>query len=112
MRPATLEIRAGETVHFRNANATGLVCTVVADDGAFESPALGRQGGAQGDDAWVDIRGRGGLARSQARGEEARETNLRIFEAEQAAEGRIEVAQCEWHGTGEWPDVVDPGVPA
>lgn len=65
-----------------------------------------------GDDAWVDIRSRGGLESSQAVEARARETNVRIFEAEQAADGNIAVAQCEWHGSGEWPDVVDRGVPA
>lgn len=45
VRPATLTVRAGDTVHFRNANTGAGACTVVGDDGAFESPTLGRAEG-------------------------------------------------------------------
>jgi plastocyanin len=42
VRPAQLGIAAGTTVHFLNANAGQGVCTVVADDGSFESPPMAR----------------------------------------------------------------------
>ncbi len=43
--PPVLTIRAGDTVHFHNASSSGAGCTVVADDGSFESPTLGRAEG-------------------------------------------------------------------
>ena len=43
--PRVLAIEAGMTVHFKNANSSPLVCTVVAKDGSFESPPLERAGG-------------------------------------------------------------------
>ncbi len=45
VKPAKLTVRAGDTVHFTNANASGSPCTVLADDGSFESPTLGRAEG-------------------------------------------------------------------
>lgn len=42
VRPAQLAIAAGATVHFLNANTSGAECTIAADDGSFESPALAR----------------------------------------------------------------------
>ena len=42
MRPQQLSIRAGDTVHFRNANSSDMTATFVAEDGHFESPALTR----------------------------------------------------------------------
>jgi hypothetical protein len=45
MRPKQLTIRAGDTVHFRNANGSELTTTFVADEGAFESPEIPRGGG-------------------------------------------------------------------
>lgn len=45
VKPTKLTIRVGDTVHFINANASGSPCTVVADDGSFESPTLGRAEG-------------------------------------------------------------------
>lgn len=44
-RPSVLGIATGTTVHFRNANASQLVCTVVTEDGSIESPALDRSAG-------------------------------------------------------------------
>ena len=43
--PTVLTIRVGETVHFHNATSSGAPVTVVADDGSFESPTLGRAEG-------------------------------------------------------------------
>ncbi|MCG8588335.1 MAG: hypothetical protein MJE66_03515 [Proteobacteria bacterium] len=43
--PPTLTIFVGDTVHFHNANAGTGTCTVVADDGSFESPTLARAAG-------------------------------------------------------------------
>ena len=45
VRPSTLSIEAGSTVHFVNSNASGGICTVVAEDGSFESPPMGRSEG-------------------------------------------------------------------
>ena len=45
VRPRVVSIEAGTTVHFQNANASGAVCTIVADDGSFESPPLSRAEG-------------------------------------------------------------------
>lgn len=45
LKPATLTVRAGTTVHFHNANSSGSPSTVVADDGSFSSPTLGRAEG-------------------------------------------------------------------
>jgi plastocyanin len=45
VKPAKLTIRVGDTVHFTNATASGSPCTVVADDGSFTSPTLGRAEG-------------------------------------------------------------------
>ena len=36
---------AGATVHFMNANASGALCTLVADDGSLEGPAMTRAEG-------------------------------------------------------------------
>ncbi len=40
IRPSELVVEAGTTLHFHNANAGGGVCTLVGEDGAFESPPL------------------------------------------------------------------------
>jgi len=45
VKPEKITVRAGATVHFHNANASGSPCTLVADDGSFESPTLGRAEG-------------------------------------------------------------------
>lgn len=45
VRPATLTVRAGDTVHFHNANSSAGTCTVVGEGDAFRSPALGRAEG-------------------------------------------------------------------
>ena len=45
IQPPKLTIRVGATVHFHNANTSGAPCTVVADDGSFRSPTLGRAEG-------------------------------------------------------------------
>lgn len=42
VKPPVLVIRAGETVHFVNANVSSDALTIASDDGAFESPALAR----------------------------------------------------------------------
>lgn len=42
VRPETLTVRAGTTVHFHNANLSASPCTVVADDDSFRSPTLPR----------------------------------------------------------------------
>lgn len=42
VRPSQIAIEAGTTVHFHNANSGDGICTVVADDGSFESPPLAR----------------------------------------------------------------------
>lgn len=39
-RPSQLTVVVGTTIHFHNANLGGSVCTIVADDGSFESPPL------------------------------------------------------------------------
>ena len=43
--PAALTIEVGQTVHFQNANSAGGPCTVIEDEGAFESPTLGHAEG-------------------------------------------------------------------
>jgi plastocyanin len=43
--PNALTIEVGQTVHFQNANSAGGPCTVIEDQGAFESPTLGRAEG-------------------------------------------------------------------
>ena len=45
VQPAQLVVEVGQTVHFHNANSSGAVCTVVAKDGSFASPPLGRAEG-------------------------------------------------------------------
>lgn len=45
IQPRTLTVRAGTEVHFHNANSSGSPCTVVSEDGSFESPTLGRAEG-------------------------------------------------------------------
>lgn len=45
VKPASLTVRVGDTVHFVNANIGGGACTVVGDDGSFESPPIARSGG-------------------------------------------------------------------
>jgi plastocyanin len=45
VQPSNTTVRAGATVHFHNGNASGSPCTLVADDGSFESPTLGRAEG-------------------------------------------------------------------
>ena len=45
MRPKQLSIRAGDTVHFRNANGSDMGTTFAAEDGSFQSPRLPRGGG-------------------------------------------------------------------
>ena len=45
LQPPALTVRAGTTVHFHNANSSGSPCTVVADDGSFTGPTLGRAEG-------------------------------------------------------------------
>ncbi len=45
IQPPTLTVRVGTEVHFHNANSSGSPCTVVAEDGSFESPTLGRAEG-------------------------------------------------------------------
>ncbi len=42
VRPSVLRIPAGTTVHFQNTNGSDGACTLVGDDGAFESPTLAR----------------------------------------------------------------------
>lgn len=44
-RPELLTIAAGQTVHFQNHNTGAGTCTLVADDGTFESPTLARREG-------------------------------------------------------------------
>jgi plastocyanin len=44
-RPRQVTIAAGDTIHFRNAAGSDLSLTIVADDGSFESPVLGRAEG-------------------------------------------------------------------
>ena len=45
VRPARLVLVVGQTVHFLNANSGSGTCTLVAEDGAFEAPPLGRAEG-------------------------------------------------------------------
>ncbi len=45
VRPARLVVKAGTTVHFHNANASGAPCTIVFGDEATQSPMLGRAEG-------------------------------------------------------------------
>jgi plastocyanin len=46
IRPRQLAIRAGDTVHFRNANSSEMTMTFVADDeSGFASPEIPRGGG-------------------------------------------------------------------
>jgi len=45
VKPATLTIRVGETVHFKNGNSSGAVCTVVIEDGSSTSRAVTRAQG-------------------------------------------------------------------
>lgn len=45
VKPGKITVRAGATVHFHNANSSGSPCTLVAEDGSFESPTLGRAEG-------------------------------------------------------------------
>ncbi len=45
VKPPKLVITTGTTVHFHNANSSAGVCTVVAEDGSFESPPLARAEG-------------------------------------------------------------------
>jgi plastocyanin len=45
VRPSSLAIAAGATVHFRNANGGGGPCTLFALDGSFESPVITRSEG-------------------------------------------------------------------
>jgi plastocyanin len=42
VRPSHVTVVVGAPVHFENANAGSGTCTVVADDGSFESPPLAR----------------------------------------------------------------------
>lgn len=42
VKPEKIAIRAGDTVHFRNASSTPRTFTLRAEDGAFESPPLAR----------------------------------------------------------------------
>jgi hypothetical protein len=42
VKPPVLVIRAGETVHFVNANVSPGPLTIASDDGSFESPPLAR----------------------------------------------------------------------
>ena len=44
-KPTQLTLSVGQTVHFQNAATTARSFTVVADDGSFESPTLGRAEG-------------------------------------------------------------------
>jgi len=44
-RPEVLTIVVGQTVHFQNVNTGAGTCTLVGDNGAFESPTLARREG-------------------------------------------------------------------
>lgn len=44
-RPDRLTVAAGQTVHFQNMNTGAGTCTLVGEDGAFESPTLARREG-------------------------------------------------------------------
>jgi plastocyanin len=45
VQPPTVTVEVGQTVHFHNASTSGAPVTVVALDGSFESPTLGRAEG-------------------------------------------------------------------
>ncbi|MEX1125776.1 MAG: hypothetical protein WD895_04835 [Acidimicrobiia bacterium] len=64
-----------------------------------------------GDPAWIEIRLRGSFFDSPQTEDEIA-TQLALFHARQAANADIEVSGCVSRGHGEWPDVVDSGVPA
>ena len=62
-----------------------------------------------GDPAWMEVRNRG----SQGAFEEPDAAGLAAWEAEhRAANAHFEVSGCVSQGYGEWPDLVDSGVPA
>jgi hypothetical protein len=65
-----------------------------------------------GDPAWVEVRLRGSFFESQEDEEGLLSDLLARWPEDQATDPRLEVSGCVSQGHGEWPNVVDEGVPA
>jgi hypothetical protein len=65
-----------------------------------------------GDPAWVEVRLRGSFFESQEDEDGLLSDQLALWPDYQAANPHLEVSGCASQGHGEWPDIVDEGVPA
>jgi hypothetical protein len=64
-----------------------------------------------GDEAWMEVRDRGG---SHSAGDEYTpdEGTVGYFDGRQAADAHLDISGCESHGSGEWADIADDGAVA
>jgi hypothetical protein len=65
-----------------------------------------------GDPAWVELRLRGSFFESQEDEDGLLSNQLAVWQEYQVANPHLEVSACASQGHGEWPDIVDEGVPA